>query len=107
MDIRATRLARLNVLLAEHKGNKAALARTLKKAAAQVSQWCNGVRTISEDTAREIELAAKRPPGWLDTPIYNPTPILTRGSVQEHQETLVLSAAEFDLILRIRQLSKP
>ena len=66
MDIRDIRLQRLGQLLDEHNGNKAALARTLKKAPAQISQWFAGVRTITEVTAREIEHAAKRPVGWMD-----------------------------------------
>lgn len=66
MDIREIRLKRLEELLREHDNNKAALARTLKKAPAQVSQWFNGVRTITEESARAIEREAKKPYGWLD-----------------------------------------
>lgn len=66
MDVKDVRLERLHELLAEHGNNKAALARTLKKAPAQVSQWFNGVRTITEESARDIEKEAKKPVGWLD-----------------------------------------
>lgn len=69
MHIKEIRLARLAELLLDHEGSKAKLAKTLKKAPAQVSQWFNGVRTITEDTARQIEHEAKKPTGWLDTPI--------------------------------------
>jgi hypothetical protein len=68
MDIRDIRLARLQQLLVDHKDNKAALARSLKKHPAQVSQWFSGIRTITEDSARDIEKAAGKPKGWLDTP---------------------------------------
>lgn len=67
MDVRDIRLKRLEVLLREHGNNKAALARTLRKAPAQISQWFSGIRTITEDSAREIEREAKRPRGWLDS----------------------------------------
>jgi plasmid maintenance system antidote protein VapI len=64
--IREIRLQRLQVLLDEHKGVKKDLAKTLGKAPAQISQWIGGARTITEDSARSIEKAAKKPPGWLD-----------------------------------------
>lgn len=66
MDLKEARLAQLLVLLAEEKGKKSALAKTIKKKPAQVSQWLSSYRTISEDTAREIEAAYKKPHGWLD-----------------------------------------
>jgi transcriptional regulator with XRE-family HTH domain len=106
MNIRDIRLARLNILLQQHKGSKAALARTLKKAPAQVSQWCNGVRTISEDSAREIEAATKRPAGWMDEPVYPPAQLLTRGTAREEGTSMVLSASEYEIILRIREIGK-
>lgn len=67
MDVKEIRLARLDELLREHGNNKAALARTLHKAPAQVSQWFNRVRSITEESARDIEQRAKRPKGWMDT----------------------------------------
>jgi hypothetical protein len=66
MDVADRRLQRLGVLLKEHKGNKAALARTLGKAPAQVTQWFAGTRKITERSAREIERRADRAEGWLD-----------------------------------------
>lgn len=66
VNIRDVRLERLRELLAEHNNVVKDLARTLKKAPAQVSQWLNGHRTITEDSARDIERAARRPHGWLD-----------------------------------------
>lgn len=66
VNIKEVRLARLQELLAEQNNNKAALARLLGKQPAQVSQWFNGVRTITEESAREIEKKAKRPSGWMD-----------------------------------------
>lgn len=66
VGIRDVRLERLRELLAEHDNVVKDLARTLKKAPAQVSQWLNGHRTITEDSARDIERAARRPQGWLD-----------------------------------------
>lgn len=65
-NIREIRLQRLLELLDEHKGVKKALAATIGKAPAQVSQWVSGVRTITEESAREIEKMARKPLGWMD-----------------------------------------
>ena len=82
MDIREIRLSRLAILLAAHDDNKAALARTLGKQPAQISQWFNGVRTITEDSARAIEKATKKATGWMDQPTYERVPVtpLNTGS---------------------------
>lgn len=93
----------MEVLLAEHNGNKAALARTLGKAPAQVSQWFNGVRTITEDSAREIERRAKKPDMWLDTPIYGGPATTTR---HDSGDAMVLTVEERELVLRIRQITQ-
>jgi len=69
MDVKKVRVERLRELLRNHGGKKVTLAHALKKAPAQVSQWLNGVRGISEDTAREIERAARLPTGWMDQPV--------------------------------------
>jgi len=69
MEIKDTRLNRLKLLLDQHDGNKAALARAIKKQPAQVSQWFNHVRTINEDSAREIEERMRLPVGWMDLPL--------------------------------------
>jgi len=65
-NIKEIRRDRLWALLVEHQNNRADLARTLKKSAAQTSQWLHGQRSISEDSARDIERSAKKPPGWMD-----------------------------------------
>lgn len=67
MDTKEIRLLRLGELLAEHNHVKAALAKTIGKAPAQVSQWFAGFRTITEETAREIERKAKKPRMWMDS----------------------------------------
>lgn len=92
-NIREIRLQRLLELLDEHKGVKKALAATIGKAPAQVSQWVSGVRTITEESAREIEKMARKPVGWMDMqpsepalsvrepspPVYfNNTPLITQ-----------------------------
>lgn len=74
MQIRDIRLAQLEVLLAEHGHKKAALATTLKRSPSQISQWLSGFRTITEDSAREIEANARKPRGWLDAHGSEPTP---------------------------------
>lgn len=102
MHIRDIRLARLAVLLAEHNDNKAALARTLGKQPAQVSQWFNGVRTITEESARAIERSAKKPARWLDEPIYATAPPSTR---LESGDAMVLTVEERELVLRIRAIT--
>ena len=69
MAIQDTRLQRLHVLLSQQKApRKKNLALLIGKAPAQVSQWFSGARTISEESAREIEVKAKKPPLWLDAP---------------------------------------
>lgn len=106
MHIKDVRLARLHVLLAEHGNNKAALARTLGKAPAQVSQWFNGVRTITEESARSIEIAAKRPRGWMDTEIYSTSQGATELIARDGDRTLAITPEERDLILRIREMNR-
>ena len=66
---KAVRLERLRWLLKRHGGRKAALAKAIGKAPAQVSQWLSGVRTISEESAREIEAQAWLDPGVMDRPL--------------------------------------
>lgn len=68
MDIREVRRERLLQLLREQKGRgkQRILGVLIGKAPAQVSQWVNRKRTITEDTAREIETKARRPRGWMD-----------------------------------------
>lgn len=61
------RLQRLQQLLDEHGGLKVELAKTLHKKPAQISQWFTHRRTLSEDTARELETRLKKPRGWFDT----------------------------------------
>lgn len=68
-NIREIRLQQLLQLLEEHRGVKKALAATIGKAPAQVSQWISGVRTITEESARDIEKMARKPAGWMDNPI--------------------------------------
>lgn len=68
MDIREVRRARLLQLVHDQKGKgkQRKLAGMIGKAPAQVSQWINHKRTITEDTAREIESRARKPAGWMD-----------------------------------------
>ena len=68
MDIREVRRARLQQLVDEQKepGKQRRLATLIGKAPAQVSQWINRTRTITEDTARAIEAKLRRPHGWMD-----------------------------------------
>lgn len=66
---------RLAQLIAEHQG-QSALSKTIGKSPAQISQWLNGSkdsktgkpRTMSRDTAREIERLTGKPIGWMDQP---------------------------------------
>lgn len=68
MDIREVRRERLLQLLHEQKGKgrQRSLGLLIGKAPAQISQWVNRNRTITEDSAREIETKAKKPKGWMD-----------------------------------------
>lgn len=70
VNVRESRQAALTLLLEEDagpiRGRKQRLAARIKKAPAQVSQWLSGYRTIDEETAREIEKRAKKPPRWMD-----------------------------------------
>ena len=65
--LRDTRLENLLLMLGEHNNNRTDLARTIRKAPAQLTQWLNRTRTITEDSAREIEQNAKKPHMWLDS----------------------------------------
>ncbi|MEN9420198.1 MAG: hypothetical protein RI988_3819 [Pseudomonadota bacterium] len=51
---------------ADYGGVQARMASRLKRKPAQISQWFAGYRTIREDTARDLEQKAGKPPGWLD-----------------------------------------
>jgi len=79
--LKEIRLERLAELLREHDNNKAALARAIKKAPAQVSQWFSGDRTITEVSAREIEKEAKRPHLWMDSLDDNETAATQRKAL--------------------------
>ncbi len=78
MDTKEIRLANLRALLAEAGGKQIRLAERLKKSASQLNKWFSGHRTITEDSAREIEANVKKPRGWLDQ-IHSaiPTPSTT------------------------------
>lgn len=67
-NVRDIRLTRLNDLLREVGGKQVILAGRIKKAPAQLNQWLSGRRTITEETAREIETNFGLPPKWLDQP---------------------------------------
>jgi hypothetical protein len=47
-------------------GKTTLLATRLGKKPAQISQWKSGHRAVHEDSARLIESAAGKPPGWMD-----------------------------------------
>lgn len=68
MDIRETRRERLLMLIQDQKGRgkQRAVAKAIGKAPAQISQWINRTRTITEETARQIEIRSKKPHGWMD-----------------------------------------
>lgn len=65
MEIKDTRLRALHMLLAEVGNKKAELARRVKKSPAQISQWLGGYRTISEESARDIEATFPKPSRWI------------------------------------------
>lgn len=64
-DVRRARLADLIAQVREPAPNKVFAARVRKKPA-QISQWLSGYRSISEQSAREIEARMSLPFGWLD-----------------------------------------
>jgi transcriptional regulator with XRE-family HTH domain len=73
-DVRQLRLARIAWLRDKRfDGSQAALAKAIGRSESQLSQWFNGVRTITEDSARHIERALRLNPGELDTPIGSTT----------------------------------
>lgn len=66
-DIREIRKEQLAALLGEQTPpKKSNLARLLRRSPSQVSQWLSGYRTITEESAREIERNARKPERWLD-----------------------------------------
>lgn len=95
--IEETRLARLKILIAE-LGSVSALSNETSISYAQISQWVNQSpdsktgkpRTISSESARNIEKAVGKPRGWFDQPVYTESEKLTNAI-----DTLVsLSPAE-------------
>lgn len=66
---RTARLRRAHLTdLVNEKGSQAAVADLLDVTPGYLNQLMLGRRNIGEKTARKIELAAKKPPGWLDQP---------------------------------------
>lgn len=76
MDTRELRRRRLLDLVAAQSGagKQRQLAKAIGKAPAQVSQWVNRTRTITEDSARQIERALKLPDGWME---HDPATVLS------------------------------
>ena len=66
MDIREIRRLNLHRLVSEFDMKKN-LAKRIKKAPSQVSQWLKGYRSIEEDSARHIEQMLHKPERWMDT----------------------------------------
>lgn len=64
-EIRQRNLQRL---VDQHDGKQAQLGKRVGKAAGQISGWISGRRSITEDSAREIEAALRLPRGWMDEP---------------------------------------
>lgn len=70
MDVKAIRLANMEHLIADRFGGTvASFARAIQKAPSQVHQWQEGVRTISEVSARNIEARLGLTTGTLDVPL--------------------------------------
>lgn len=67
MSVKDVRVEQLRELIREQGGSNKAVAALLKKKPAQISQWLSGYRTITEESARDIEAAAGKPPGWMDS----------------------------------------
>lgn len=103
MDIKEIRVLRLKELLAsaEIGGKQTLLSKRIRKAPAQISQWINGTRTIREESAREIEAAAKLPPGWLDRPHDLPADDAAISSVVFSELLQRLPEAERHLIVTV------
>ena len=67
MDIREIRLQALFRLLAEHGGKRVAVSKLIGKSPSQISQWLSRNRTITEESARDIERRAGKLKGWMDS----------------------------------------
>ena len=67
MNIKDIRKLNLKLIqYGEFENVQARLALRIKRSASQVSQWYIGYRTITEDTARDLEQKCNKPAGWLD-----------------------------------------
>lgn len=90
LTIRDRRLARL-LWLRDHRfgGNQSALANAISRSQAQVSQWVQGVRTITEESARMIERALRLPPTWLDAKDDEEAARLPAPELNNAERTLV------------------
>jgi DNA-binding transcriptional regulator YdaS (Cro superfamily) len=67
MDVKEIRRTKLLLLLGEHDNSQIELGKLLKLAPSQISQWVNRTRTISEESARNVERRAKKHSGWMDS----------------------------------------
>lgn len=113
MDIKSTRLANLGTLLARYGNHKGRLAAAIGKKPAQVSQWFAGVRTISEDSARDIESALKLAADWMDreagrTPGNHMAPIPIAASVVVAEQELPSHSRLFERVdeVKLRALAR-
>lgn len=81
------------------------LSKVIRKAPAQISQWINGTRTMREESAREIERAARLPDGWLDRLADAPSSDATNAVVfaellqrlPEAERHLIVTTARYTL----------
>ena len=57
------------------RGGQAQIARDMGVSPTQVQQWVKGFRSISNQSARRLERAFKRPKGWMDRPEESGRPV--------------------------------
>lgn len=114
VNVKDVRQANLYGLLYQFKNKPTELGRYLGKKPAQIYQWIEGIRRITEDTAREMESHAKLPSGWFDVKRYAPAQMGLKGELLTASEmeppSLVdvgpLTAREVDAVLALRALSQ-
>ncbi|CBA14736.1 hypothetical protein [Xanthomonas albilineans] len=113
-EIRRIRLAQL----VREYGSQAELAREINKDKNQVGQWLGRAnsRSISSETARDIELVCQKPRGWMDnlpiakvgklpSVIENDTSLIK--ALKEHIDATLIEYAELRIELGQRTPANP
>lgn len=114
MDVKEIRRLNLEALAAA-TGGTTALASKLGKSPSQISQWLGGYRSMTEESAREVETSLRKPFRWMDAlhlaepqPLYKETPPEVSGLAQDlsHPFERVAETLEWEDLMRTEKLPR-